>query len=870
MSSAICLSKLLEETDCDIALINEHKLLTHNRSFLNCLNNSYISQTHYEPVANSYICGRGGVTVIYKKSLAYNIEPLNDGNERIVGLKVVGLGPKPYFIFSVYMPACNNIIAYREHILYLQEIYSSYSEIGHVILGGDMNASILGESRANQPKSRELLKFIRNQNIVAINNMTMCIGPSYTFIPTMTMLDYIFTDDITACQVKSCEILAEGTISSTSDHLPIFCCFDFQRTVIHQAVDVSNWTAWHKATPDQLQTYEPTVSESVQGLLNVNIQTQNDADLFVNELVKCLLKAASQTLPRKGFSKYTKPYWNDEIKELHKLERKARTEWIQADRPRDKENDLYTSYKRAKDLFRSSQRRASDEYINKSIKEMENAADCNLRLFWQLVKKKKSKPSDSCVEIIIEDQVLSSPDLVLGAFENYYKDVFTPKDDSKFDDNFKCEIESKFYDILTQSQEHNLVSTENDITETELDTILLKLKKCKAPGWDLVQNEHIKFGGLVLKKALVKLYSSLMQHEIIPYSWKRGLIIPIYKGHGKSRVSVESYRPVTLLPVLSKIYEKIIQSRITIHMETNHIVFPNRQQQGFQPMLSCVSTAFVVQEVIQYNIDNGSCTYAAFLDTKRAFDTVWHCALFVKLYELGIKGKLWRIIVEMYRNILSAVNINRKRSNWFPVLQGVRQGGVLSTFLFLVYLDDLLNELESSNKGSHIGFINCCCPTYADDMVVLANSPNALQFLMRIIYKYYYKYRLELHIIKSCVIVFGKLRAVLNKLIDIKFGNESLPQKKAVVHLGIQQEATRSTITRTCDICAKARNAFYAMADIGVYTGGLNAELSISLYRKVVLPIVTYGCEIWNDLKRNDNHELSKLQHHIVKKNTRF
>ena len=253
-----------------------------------------------------------------------------------MGLKVVGLGPKPYLIFSVYMPACNNISAYREHILYLQEIYSSYSEIGHVILGGDMNASILGESRANQSKSSELLKFIRNQNIVAINNMTMCIGPSYTFIPTMTMLDYIFTDDITACQVKSCEILAEGTISSTSDHLPIFCCFDFQRTVIHQAVDVSNWTAWHKATPDQLQTYETTVSESVQGLLNVNIQTQNDADLFVNELVKCLLKAASQTLPRKGFSKYTKPYWNDEIKEQHKLERKARTEWIQADRPRDK------------------------------------------------------------------------------------------------------------------------------------------------------------------------------------------------------------------------------------------------------------------------------------------------------------------------------------------------------------------------------------------------------------------------------------------------------------------------------------------------------------------------------------------------------
>ena len=115
----------------------------------------------------------------------------------------------------------------------------------------------------------------------------------------------------------------------------------------------------------------------------------------------------------------------------------------------------------------------------------------------------------------------------------------------------------------------------------------------------------------------------------------------------------------------------------------------------------------------------------------------------------------------MYHGILSAININRQRSDWFCVLQGVRQGGVLSTFLFLVYLNDLLNELENSNTGSHIGFIDCCCPTYADDMAVLANSPHALQFLVRVIYNYYYKYRLELHIIKSCVIVFGKLKAIV-------------------------------------------------------------------------------------------------------------
>ena len=114
--------------------------------------------------------------------------------------------------------------------------------------------------------------------------------------------------------------------------------------------------------------------------------------------------------------------------------------------------------------------------------------------------------------------------------------------------------------------------------------------------------------------------------------------------------------------------------------------------------------------------------------------------------------------------------------------------------------------------------------------------------------------------------MFGKLKAVVNKIIDINFGNKSIPQKKAVEHLEIQQEATRSTVASARDICAKARNAFYAMAEIGVYTGGLNAQTSISLYKKDVIPVVTYGCEIWNNLKHDDNYELIKLQHHIVKK----
>ena len=467
---------------CDIALTNEHKLLSHNCSFMSCLNSNYLSHTHCETESCPLTyCGRGGVSILYKKSLTYNVEILNDGNERIVGIKVVGLGPKPYFIFSVYMPSSNNIGEYREQITSLQEIYSYYSEVGHVIIGGDMNASLLGELHSNKYKSTELVKLVQDNSMVAINNTSVCTGPSYTFIPTRTMIDYILTDDVTACRGGTCEILKEGSFPSTSDHLPIVCCFNMDKFEIYQPVDNITWTAWHKAEPGQFQQYEMTVSDTLQSLLQFDIQSQNDVDVFVGELVACLLNAAQNTLPCKTFSEYTKPYWNTELKELHKLERQARIVWITADRPRGWDNKLYAEYKSAKDKFRSAQRKASEAYLDSSIKEIENAAECDLRLFWQLVKRKKSKQANSCIEIIENGTVITSPEIVLGAFETFYKNLYTAQNKEQFDDNFKRKTENTFKHMLNESYKHKQDFLETNISENELVTILSKLKDEKPP-----------------------------------------------------------------------------------------------------------------------------------------------------------------------------------------------------------------------------------------------------------------------------------------------------------------------------------------------------------------------------------------------------
>lgn len=116
------------------------------------------------------------------------------------------------------------------------------------------------------------------------------------------------------------------------------------------------------------------------------------------------------------------------------------------------------------------------------------------------------------------------------------------------------------------------------------------------------------------------------------------MIVPIYKGGDKPKNSCNSYRPVALLPCIYKLFEKILSNRISSLEITN--TFPNIQQQGFQKQLGCITASFNLHETLNHNLEQGSNIYISFLDTSKAFDTVWRQGLMYKLHNLGIKGKL--------------------------------------------------------------------------------------------------------------------------------------------------------------------------------------------------------------------------------------
>ena len=122
-------------------------------------------------------------------------------------------------------------------------------------------------------------------------------------------------------------------------------------------------------------------------------------------------------------------------------------------------------------------------------------------------------------------------------------------------------------------------------------------------------------------------------------------------------------------------------------------------QAGFRVKRGCVDNIYTLNELVQGRLREGKDTYAFFLDVQKAYDTVWRNGLWFKLWEFGVRGKMWRVIKRMYESSKSAVLLDGEQSEAFDLEQGVAQGCSLSPILFSVFINGLLREVEEADVG---------------------------------------------------------------------------------------------------------------------------------------------------------------------------
>ena len=339
---------------------------------------------------------------------------------------------------------------------------------------------------------------------------------------------------------------------------------------------------------------------------------------------------------------------------------------------------------------------------------------------------------------------------------------------------------------------------------------------------------------------LMNVMNAIVELEVIPDSLKQGLLVPVYKRGGKDPLRMDSYRGITLTSMVAKVLEFLILGRL--HSTLLEIGIPHLNQTAYRKKTSCADAIFATLEVIAEYLNSGSKVLMCLYDLQKAYDSVEYPVLLEKLYEVGINGKLWRLLKNWYLGGRCKVRLDGICSEGFEVERGVKKGSVLSPVLFVIVMDPLLKLLEESSLGLSVNEFYAGGFLHADDIRTLATSNDSIVQQAELVEKFAATNFLKLNVDKCEVIVFGATGGVGP---NCEVGGCVLPVSSEGKCLGFWWRWNLLASRCVEENIKKARKAFFSYGSIGAFQGVLNPLSATSVIESCIMPILLYGAENW-------------------------
>ena len=320
------------------------------------------------------------------------------------------------------------------------------------------------------------------------------------------------------------------------------------------------------------------------------------------------------------------------------------------------------------------------------------------------------------------------------------------------------------------------------IQSDEILALIRNLNPNKASGSDGISGQMLLLCDNSVDLPLQVICQNILLSSIYPAMWKLANVIPIFKKGDKQLI--KNYRPISLLPICGKSFEKIIFNNVYNYLNTNNLITKN--QSGFRPGDSTTNQLLYLVNEIHKAFDDPKSqeVRAVFLDISKAFDKVWDDGLLFKLNQNGITGSLLKLFENYLHNREQRVVLNGSFSDYSPVESGVPQGSVLGPLLFLVYINDL-----ESNIKSNIKF-------FADDTMLFSivedpvTSAYDLNHDLDMIYQWAHQWKMEFNLdpIKQATEVLFSCKKKSVNHPQLNFNGIAVVKVNEQKHLGLTLE----------------------------------------------------------------------------------
>ena len=607
-----------------------------------------------------------------------------------------------------------------------------------------------------------------------------------------------------------------------SDHLPVALTVRLPTGGPSRNIEKVYWTekvVWdEQKVPEFIEVLQsPLIQDRLKRAKTI---VSSDINKALEELIGCL-QTASKCMIKKikiGGSR-NKTQWFD--RECFEKRKHTRSKLRQYRRTREMaDRQSYVEVRREYRMLLKEKKRAFKASKAKYLADNLN----DPKLFWNELK--------SCLGLGNKSGV--SNKITLEEWHDHFKSVFSPGDaEARDEGDNNTEGEHRIVDILDQP-----------ISEEEVVKSVRKLKSGKASGLDNVIAEMLKSACGIITPFLTDYFNEIFKKGLYPDLWSKAIIVPIHKKGNLD--TTDNYRGVSLLSLIGKCYTSILNRRLYDWLEDNQKI--SESQAGFRQGYTTTDHIFTLYAVTQkYLSKKGSKLYVAFVDLKKAFDSVRRHVLIKMLSNAGVSSKFICAIKAIYEQVFSSVRVNSFMTEMFECPIGLRQGCVLSPTLFSIVINEIATRMAEEGKhGVQMlpGLIELFILLFADDLALMSSTPHGLQVQIDCVHRVCEELGLTVNIDKTKVMVFRK-GGFLGQHEKWFIDGKRLEVVNKYVYLGYTFTTTMSPFEGVKQLAVKGKKALFDVIRVHNQLDQMTIKTFFKIFDSKIQPIVLYAAEMW-------------------------